>query len=83
MWHATAEPLVRMLQALEQEVAELDSWRDLLHAPRARQLDFGLLAHDAPVLARRLYVFAGPAKVDPPADGLLLGCRCAAKPHGW
>lgn len=72
MWHATAAPLVETLQALEREVAELDTWRELLTALRAHPLDLELLTQDGEVLARRLYIFAAPPSLDPPVGGLML-----------
>jgi V/A-type H+-transporting ATPase subunit I len=88
MWHATAAPLVDTLQALEREVAELESWRELLEALRAHPLDLGLLRPDGAVLARRLYLFAAPPVLDPPAGGVVLDlplrgetARLAIAPH--
>lgn len=72
MWHDTAAPVVRTLQALEREVAELDTWRALLVPWRGHALDLGLLSQEGPVLARRLYVFPGPVDLDPPAGALAL-----------
>jgi len=88
MWHATAEPLVHTLQALEHEITELESWREILEALRAHPLDLGLLTRDGAVLARKLYLFAAPPALEPPAGGVLLalplreGCaRLAVAPH--
>lgn len=71
MWHATAEPLVRTLQSIENEARMLAAWRTLFDRLRGSPLDFGLLAAESPVLERRLYRF--PAEVVPPPvpEGLL------------
>ena len=64
MWHATAEPLVRTVQALEYEVQRLGRWQALLENLRDSDLDFGALAAEPLVLERRVYLF--PAGVVPP-----------------
>lgn len=64
MWHATAEPLVRTLQALEHEAQELATWRALLERFRDSDLDFGALTSERLVLERRVYLF--PSGVVPP-----------------
>ena len=72
MWHASAASLVRVLQAREHELTELDTWRTFLGHFRERPLDCELLVRDGPVLSRRLYVFAAPVDLAPPAPALSL-----------
>jgi V/A-type H+/Na+-transporting ATPase subunit I len=72
MWHATAEPMVRTVQALEHETRELETWHALLGQFSARSLDFGMLAGSGPVLAHRFYLFPGQALPPVPENALAL-----------
>lgn len=72
MWHATAEPLVRTLQAMEHEIQDLGAWRKLLERFQNSELDFGALAADGLVLERRLYLFPAEVVASPPESALVL-----------
>ena len=72
MWHATAEPLVRTLQALEHEAQELAAWHGLLERFQDSELDFGALAADSLVLERRLYLFPADVVAPQPESALVL-----------
>ena len=61
-WRAAAEPVIRRLQALKQEAAELEIWRELFTRFKWSEIEFGLLHRPGgdttpALLARRLYVF--------------------------
>ena len=69
-WRRAAEPLIRELQALEQEDRELAIWQEVLARLRASTLELGLLRRPDGVLARRLYVFP-PQVVFPVPEGVM------------
>ncbi len=69
-WRAAAEPVIRELQALEQEARELAIWQELLARFRASDLELGLLRRPDGVLARRLYVFPPDVVFPLPEDVL-------------
>jgi V/A-type H+-transporting ATPase subunit I len=70
VWKATAEPVVRVLQAREQELAELEVWQEVLARFRDSRLDFGLLAEAAPLFVRRLYLFTQPPEMAMPQPAI-------------
>jgi V/A-type H+-transporting ATPase subunit I len=80
MWHATAEPLVRTLQALEYEVQRLGRWQALLEYFRDSDLDFGALADKHLVLERRVYLFPTGVVPPQPESGLWLEFEISSGP---
>ncbi|MEW5708406.1 MAG: V-type ATPase 116kDa subunit family protein [Pseudomonadota bacterium] len=56
-WGKAADPVIRRLQALEHEAAELELWRELFERYPGSEIEFDLLRHPDGMLARRLYVF--------------------------
>lgn len=69
-WGKAADPVIRRLQALEQEAAELEIWRELFERHRGSEIAFELLRHPDGMLARRLYVFP-PDAAPPLPEGVL------------
>jgi V/A-type H+-transporting ATPase subunit I len=67
-WRTEAEPVIRLLQALEQERIELDIWHELFTRYETSLLDFGLLRRTDSLLARRLYVFPADVYFPVPAS---------------
>lgn len=69
-WRSAAEPVIRELQALEQEDRELVIWQEVLARLRTSTLELGLLRRPDGALARRLYVFP-PDVVFPVPDEVM------------
>ena len=74
-WRDQADPLIRRLQALETEIAELDLWEQALSWGATRGLDFELLGTCGPVLSGMLAVLPHHAEPQPPAPALTLSVR--------
>ena len=73
-WEHEALPLIRRLQGLENERAELRMWRDLFAALRNSSLDFGLLANAGPVLCAQVVLLPGDAAIELPHGVLVRRC---------
>jgi len=56
-WREVADPVIQTLQALEQELQELEIWHELFTRFHDSDLQFSLMRRTDGVLARRLYVF--------------------------
>lgn len=56
-WCEAAKPVIRRLQTLEQEAAELEIWRELFTRFKGSEIEFSLLHQPDALLAHRLYVF--------------------------
>jgi V/A-type H+-transporting ATPase subunit I len=69
-WGKAADPVIRRLQALEQEAAELEIWRELFEGHQGSEIEFDLLHHPDGMLAWRLYVFPLDASLPLP-EGVL------------
>ncbi len=76
-WRAQADPVIRSLQALETEAAELELWEQVLERGGERGLDFDLLARAGPVLAVLLAVLPPHVALKPPAPALALSVHQA------
>jgi V/A-type H+/Na+-transporting ATPase subunit I len=69
-WAQDAEPMVRALQALAAEAAELARWRRVFRALAASSLDLARTASAGPLVRVRLFVF--PADIEPAVPPRLL-----------
>ncbi|HRP95959.1 MAG TPA: hypothetical protein PL143_06880 [Rhodocyclaceae bacterium] len=78
-WRAEAEPLIHRLQALNEEGAELEIWRELLACTTKSEIEFGLLRGPEALLARRLYVLPPQARLSLPAPALARRFELAGK----
>ena len=76
-WAEAAEPLVKHLEMLEAEQAELQLLQDMLGVETGELLDYSLLSAAGPSLSVRLFVLpAGYHLASMPAG--LLYCRCSS-----
>lgn len=73
-WEHEALPLIRQLQSMENERAELRTWRDLFAALGNSSLDFGLLSNAGPVLCAQAILLPADAEIELPHDILVRRC---------
>ncbi len=78
-WAAQAEPVIKRLQKLESEQAELVLWQDVLGCAVRRRLNLPMLVSCGPVLDRMLAVMPVDARLAPPAPALALRMRHAER----
>ncbi len=76
-WRAQADPVIRRLQILETEVAELELWERVLGCGAERGLDIDFLGRCGPVLAALLAILPPDVALEPPAPALTLSVRQA------
>jgi len=69
-WREVADPVIKMLQSLEQELNELEIWQELFSRFQDSDLQFSLIRRTDGMLARRLYVFPHPVRFKVPPEVL-------------